>query len=69
MRSNLHRISRRDTPMNALYILIPLSLVLVFIAVAIFIWAVNNGQFDDLDSPAWRILEDDDEIQSHDPPT
>ncbi len=54
--------------MNALYLLIPLSLVLVSIAVTIFIWAVNNGQFDDLDSPAWRILEDDDEIETHDPP-
>lgn len=54
--------------MNALYILIPLSLVLVILAVVIFVWAVNNGQFDDLDTPAWRILEDDDEQVNRDPP-
>jgi cbb3-type cytochrome oxidase maturation protein len=29
-------------------------------AVAAFFWAVRNGQFDDLESPAWRILMDDD---------
>lgn len=45
--------------MTALYLLIPLSLLLVGIAIAVFIWAVNSGQFDDLDSPAWRILDDD----------
>jgi cbb3-type cytochrome oxidase maturation protein len=45
--------------MNALFLLIPLSLVLVGLAVAIFFWAVHAGQFDDLDSPAYRILLDD----------
>jgi len=29
-------------------------------AIAAFFWAVRNGQFDDLESPAWRILLDDD---------
>lgn len=45
--------------MNALLILIPVSLVLLGIAVWAFFWAVNRGQFDDLDTPALRILEDD----------
>jgi cbb3-type cytochrome oxidase maturation protein len=45
--------------MNALFLLIPLSLVLVGLAVASFFWAVHAGQFDDLDSPAYRILLDD----------
>ncbi|MGB7288688.1 MAG: cbb3-type cytochrome oxidase assembly protein CcoS [Candidatus Macondimonas sp.] len=45
--------------MNALFLLIPLSLVLVGLAVALFFWAVHAGQFDDLDSPAYRILLDD----------
>lgn len=54
--------------MNALYMLIPLSLVLVAAAVSIFIWAVNSGQFDDLDTPAWRILDDEPTDQSDDPP-
>lgn len=45
--------------MNALLILIPVSLVLLGIAVWAFFWAVDRGQFDDLDTPALRILEDD----------
>ena len=49
--------------MSALYILIPAALVLVSFAVWLFFWAVNNGQYDDLDSPAHRILFDDDDPQ------
>ena len=46
--------------MSIILVLIPLGLVLVAAAVAAFFWAVGNGQFDDLDSPAWRILTRDD---------
>lgn len=46
--------------MNILYLLIPLSLVLVAAAVWAFFWAVRSGQFDDLEGPAHRILMDDD---------
>ena len=42
--------------MSIILVLIPLGLLLVAIAVAAFFWAVSSGQFDDLDSPAWRIL-------------
>ncbi len=45
--------------MSALLILIPVSLILLGIAVGAFFWAVNRGQFDDLDTPPLRILEDD----------
>ena len=37
--------------MNVLLVLIPVTMVIVIIAVAIFFWAVNHQQFDDLDSP------------------
>ena len=47
--------------MNIIYVLIPLALMLLVAAVAAFLWAVRNAQFDDLDSPATRILFDDDE--------
>jgi cbb3-type cytochrome oxidase maturation protein len=47
--------------MLVIYLLIPLSIVLLALAVWAFFWAVNNGQFDDLDTPAERILHDDDE--------
>jgi len=43
-----------------IYYLIPLGLVLLVFAVGAFFWAVRSGQFDDLDTPAWRILLDDD---------
>ena len=45
--------------MNILLALIPISLVLLGIAVAAFVWAVNRGQFDDMDTPALDILRDD----------
>lgn len=46
--------------MDILYLLIPLSLALVFLIGAVFWWAVDSGQFDDLDGPAHRILQDND---------
>ena len=47
--------------MKILYLLIPLSLVLLGLAVWAFFWAVKNDQFDDLEGPAHRILFDEDE--------
>ncbi|MFM9997681.1 MAG: cbb3-type cytochrome oxidase assembly protein CcoS [Burkholderiaceae bacterium] len=46
--------------MEILYLLIPLSVVLVFIIAAVFWFALRSGQFDDLDGPALKILADDD---------
>lgn len=48
--------------MEIIYLLIPLSIVLVGLIIAGFFWAVNNGQFDDLQGPAYRILQDQDEL-------
>ena len=45
--------------MNILLVLIPVTLLVVLIAVALFFWAVNHQQFDDLDSPAILPLLDD----------
>lgn len=47
--------------MSILYLLIPLALLLLAVAVWAFFWAVGSGQFDDLDTPAMRILLDDDD--------
>ena len=47
--------------MRILYLLIPLTLILMGIAIWAFIWAVKSGQFDDLEGPAHRILMDDDD--------
>jgi cbb3-type cytochrome oxidase maturation protein len=46
--------------LKVLYLLIPLGLVLVALALWGFFWAVRKGQFDDLDSPGMQILLDDD---------
>jgi cbb3-type cytochrome oxidase maturation protein len=45
--------------MEILYFLIPVSLVIVALALGVFFWAVKSGQYDDLEGPAWRILYDD----------
>lgn len=47
--------------MDVLYLLIPLAMLLGAAAVLTFVWAVRRGQFDDLDTPAIRILFDDEE--------
>jgi len=53
--------------MNILYLLIPLGLLLLGLAVAAFFWAVGSGQFDDLDSPAMSVVMDDDTKPPADP--
>ncbi len=45
--------------MEILYLMIPLGLVLVAFGLWAFFWATGNGQFDDLDSPGWTVLDDD----------
>lgn len=46
--------------MDILYLLIPMSVVLVAVIALIFLWAVKSGQFEDMEGPAHRILMDDD---------
>ena len=45
--------------MNAIYLLIPLSLIFLGLAIAAFLWAARSRQFDDMDTPAKSILMDD----------
>lgn len=53
--------------MDVLYLLVPLALLFAGGALAAFIISVKRGQFDDLDTPAVRILFDDVEEDSPDP--
>lgn len=46
--------------MDILYLLIPMSVALVFVIGAFFWWSLRSGQFEDLEGPAYRILRDDD---------
>ena len=47
--------------MRILYLLIPMALGVIGVALWAFLWAVRTGQFDDLEGPAHRILMDDDD--------
>jgi cbb3-type cytochrome oxidase maturation protein len=49
--------------MPALYVMIPAALLIVAVAVYIFFWAVDSGQYDDLEGPAHSILFDDQDPQ------
>jgi cbb3-type cytochrome oxidase maturation protein len=46
--------------LSILYLLIPLGLLLLALAIAAFFWAVRSGQFDDLETPAMSVVMDDD---------
>ena len=53
--------------MSMLYVLIPLALMLLAVAVWALIWAVRTGQFDDLESHGWSVVLDDDQRPPPDP--
>lgn len=46
--------------MNIIYILIPIAILIVIIAITIFFWAVRSDQFEDLERHGYSILFDDD---------
>ena len=50
--------------MEALFLLIPISLGILALIVLALLWSIRSGQFDDLEGPAQRILMDEDQIVS-----
>jgi len=48
--------------MEILYLLIPISLIMIALIIGIFVWAIHSGQFDDLEGPAHEILMDQDDL-------
>ncbi|WP_299018681.1 cbb3-type cytochrome oxidase assembly protein CcoS [uncultured Photobacterium sp.] len=46
--------------MTSLYLLIPIAIIFVCVAVGIFLWAVKNEQFEDLERQGYDILFDED---------
>jgi cbb3-type cytochrome oxidase maturation protein len=44
---------------SVVYILVPLALLIVLVAIGAYAWAAKRGQFDDLETPAVRMLHDD----------
>ncbi len=45
--------------MSVLYLVVPLALLLVASGVAAYLWAVRDGQMDDLETPALRVIRDE----------
>jgi cbb3-type cytochrome oxidase maturation protein len=45
--------------MSVIFLVLPLALLIVAAAVAAFVWAARRGQYDDLDTPAIRAVQDD----------
>jgi len=54
--------------MEVIYVLLPLALLFSLGAVAAFIWAVRTDQLDDLDTPARRILFDEEDLSGSESP-
>ncbi|MCP4092640.1 MAG: cbb3-type cytochrome oxidase assembly protein CcoS [Planctomycetes bacterium] len=52
--------------MSVVYVVLPLALLIAAVAVGAFAWAAKRGQFDDLETPAHRMLHDDDPIEQPD---
>ncbi|MFV1992654.1 MAG: cbb3-type cytochrome oxidase assembly protein CcoS [Acidiferrobacterales bacterium] len=52
--------------MDIIYLLVSIAVVFILLVIAVFFWAIRNGQFDDLEGPAYRILKDDDGISGKD---
>lgn len=52
--------------MEVVFVLIPISLVIIGVALWAFVWSVRNDQFEDLDKEAFSILFDDDEPKRND---
>lgn len=51
--------------MTVMFVLLPASLLFAVAAVIVFVWAARSGQFDDLETPALRILSEDDDGDRH----
>ena len=47
--------------MTMLYVLIPLAVILLGVAIWALVWAIKSGQFDDLESQGWSVVLDDDQ--------
>ena len=49
--------------MSVIYLVLPLALIIAALAILAFAWSLRSGQLDDLETPAVRLLLDDDETE------
>jgi len=59
-------LAHKHKSMEILYLIIPLSVLLIIAISWVFMWAVRSGQFDDLEGPAHRIIMEEDVIINND---
>lgn len=50
--------------MNALYLTIPLAMLIALGALATFLWSLKSGQYDDIEGPKYRMFFDEDESEA-----
>lgn len=55
--------------MEILFLLVPVALILIALAIKLLFWAVKNGQYDDLNTEGRRILFDDEPARKQTPPS
>ena len=53
--------------MNILALMLPITILLSSGFLIAFIWVVKAGQYDDTETPAYRILEDENNVEEHSP--
>jgi cbb3-type cytochrome oxidase maturation protein len=49
--------------MSVIYVMLPFAILLGVAAVAAFLWAARRGQFDDLETPAIRVLFEEEPVK------
>ncbi len=60
---DVFRLDSRVVLMDSLYLLIPLSVLIVLGIGAVLVWSVMSGQFEDIEREGGRVLDDDEEPQ------
>lgn len=55
--------------MDSLFLLIPAAVIFSSLGIWLLLWAINSGQYDDLDKEAWRVLVDDEAAEISTPPS
>lgn len=56
------RRCRRGRRVSVIYLVLPLALLIIALAIGAFVWAARRGQFDDLTTPAMRMLHDEEPV-------
>lgn len=54
--------------MSVLFLLVPLAILLVAVFVGAYVWSTRTGQYDDLTTPAMRVVHDEDSLSAPPPP-